>query len=49
MTMVSYVPKREGSIAVSTVHSDDKIYETTQQLRKPEIINTYKVVINVCL
>jgi hypothetical protein len=46
MTMVSYVPKKGK---VSTMHNDDKIVETTQQLRKPEIITTYKVVINIFL
>jgi hypothetical protein len=42
MTMVSYVPKKgKVLLLVSTMHNDDKIDETTQQLRKPEIITTY--------
>jgi hypothetical protein len=36
-------------LLVSTMHNDDKIDETTEQLRKPEIITTYKVVINIFL
>jgi hypothetical protein len=50
MTMVSYVPKKgKVVLLVSTMHNDDKIDETTQQLRKPEITTTYKVVINIFL
>jgi hypothetical protein len=44
MTMVSYVPKKgKVVLLVSTMHNDDKIYETTQELRKPEIITTYNL------
>jgi hypothetical protein len=43
MAMVSYVPKKgKVVLLVSTMHNDDKIDETTQQLRKPEIITTHK-------
>jgi hypothetical protein len=42
MTMVSYVPKKgKVVLLISTMHQDDKIDETTQQQRKPEIITTY--------
>jgi D-arabinose 1-dehydrogenase-like Zn-dependent alcohol dehydrogenase len=44
MTMVSYVPKKgKVLLLVSTMHNDDKIDETTQHLRKPEIITTYNL------
>jgi hypothetical protein len=44
MTMISYVPKK-GKVVflVSTLHNHDKTDETIQELRKPEIITTYKL------
>jgi hypothetical protein len=48
--MVSYVPKKGKLVLlVSKMHNDDKIDETTQQIRKPEIITTYKFVTNIFL
>jgi hypothetical protein len=42
--MVFYVPKKGKVVLLnSTMHNDDKIDETTQQLRKPEIITTYNL------
>jgi hypothetical protein len=44
MTMVSYGPKNgKVLLLVSTMQNDDKIDETTQQIRKPEIITTYNL------
>jgi hypothetical protein len=39
--------KRKGSIAGFNNANDDKRYETTQQLRKLEMITTHTVVINI--
>lgn len=41
-TLVSYMPKKKKNVlAISSMHHDDKIDDTTGDLKKPNIITTY--------